>query len=90
MSTAVRRHTISNTTQLMDIDDMIMVEDEGVSDSWWFVFSDVCGDGGQVVSDGGNCVLSDGGNCVLSGSGGCVNSGGAVMMISCGQAELVL
>ena len=86
MSTAARRHTISNTTQLMDIDDMIMVEDEGVLDSWSLVFFDVCGDGGPAVS-GGDCVFSGGvfsggGNCVFSGGGNCVLSGGAVMMIS--------
>ena len=59
MSTAARRHTISNTTQPMDAA-MGMVEEEGGMEG--------------VLSDGEGVVVSDGGDAVamVSGGGGVV------------------
>ena len=54
MSTAARRHTISNTTQPMEAA-MGMVEEEE------------CMEG--VLSDGGGAMVSGGGGVVVSGGG---------------------
>ena len=75
MSTAARRHTISNTTQPMDAA-MAMVEEEGGMEG--------------VLSDGGGVVVSDGAVAMVSGGGGgggdlvVSGGGGVVMMVSGG------
>ena len=76
MSTAVRRHTISNTTQPMDAA-MTMVDEEECMEG-------VLSDGDVVVSDGRDAVA------MVSGGGGVVvfAGGGLVMMVSGEQAEL--
>ena len=81
MSTAARRHTISNTTQPMEAA-MAMVEEVvvlGVAFSSWLA-SDILLFGG-VVSGGVEVVVSGGGSVVV------FCGGGAVMMVSGGQSE---
>ena len=75
MSTAARRHTISNTTQPMEVA-MAMVDEEEAMEGLLFPSSCI------VVSGGGNSVVSDSGGAVV------LDGVGAVMMASGEQAAL--
>ena len=74
MSTAARRHTISNTTQPMDAAMAMVEEEEGIE--------------GLLFPS--SCIVVSGENSVVSGSGGVVvpDDVGAVIMVSGEQAAL--
>ena len=80
MSTAARRHTISNTTQPMDAA-MAMVEEEEDMEG------EISGSGVVVVCGGEGVVVSGGGAMVSGGRGVVVSVGGIVTMVSGEQAE---
>ena len=90
MSTAARRHTISNTTQPMDADMIMMVlEEEGMKIVAISVFALLANISEVVVSDGGVSVLALLVNISEVSDGGVPGERVVVIIVSGGQVELL-